>query len=299
MSGSARVAFGRPLIFSALASWARGFVKVIAYIDGFNLYHGCLKGTPYRWLDLHQLVANILRTKPSSLQVKYFTARVSAKTKASSPVTQAMYLRALQHSGVEIFEGNFAIREKWIPEVGTGIMRHVTVYEEKGSDVNLATHLVFDACQKRFDRAVVVTNDTDLVEPIAICTRELAASVWLCSPYPRAHTGLVTAATTSREIKTAWLRSAQFPLAIPHASGLISKPEKWVAQDIVFLARELTRTGDRAGAIRVLNAMAMAQEGLLFNQATLAMLRRCQHDPLEPANFNVAIEALWKETKRA
>ncbi len=274
-------------------------MKVTAYIDGFNLYHGCLKGTPYRWLDLHQLVANILRTKPSVLQVKYFTARVSAKTKVSSPFTQGAYLGALKHCGVEIFEGNFVIREKWIPEVATGVMRHVTVYEEKGSDVNLATHLVFDACHKRFDRAVVVTNDTDLVAPVAMCTRELGAAVWICSPYPRAHTGLVNAATTSRAIKTSWLRSAQLPLTMSHPNGPIAKPEKWVAQDLVFLAREHLHTGNRVEAISYLKSITSAQEDVLYNQAALTLLRRCQHDPLLPAEFNSIMEELWKETKRA
>jgi len=38
--------------------------------------------------------------------------------------------------------------------------------EEKGSDVNLATHLLHDAHMGRFDVAVVVSNDSDLLEPI-------------------------------------------------------------------------------------------------------------------------------------
>src|SRR5215831_3668847 len=40
--------------------------------------------------------------------------------------------------------------------------------EEKGSDVNLATHLVRDAFLNEFDVAVVITNDTDLIEPIKV-----------------------------------------------------------------------------------------------------------------------------------
>lgn len=30
------------------------------YVDGFNLYYGCLKGTPYKWLDLGALFQALL-----------------------------------------------------------------------------------------------------------------------------------------------------------------------------------------------------------------------------------------------
>jgi len=38
--------------------------------------------------------------------------------------------------------------------------------EEKGSDVNLATHLLHDAHRGWFEAAVIVSNDSDLLEPI-------------------------------------------------------------------------------------------------------------------------------------
>jgi hypothetical protein len=49
--------------------------KVNVYIDGFNLYYGALKGTPYKWLDLSRLCQTLL---PSDTihEIKYFTARV-------------------------------------------------------------------------------------------------------------------------------------------------------------------------------------------------------------------------------
>jgi hypothetical protein len=43
--------------------------------------------------------------------------------------------------------------------------------EEKGSDVNLATHLLHDAHMGRFDVAGVISNDSDLLEPIKNCAR--------------------------------------------------------------------------------------------------------------------------------
>lgn len=38
--------------------------------------------------------------------------------------------------------------------------------EEKGSDVNVATHLLIDVFEKKIDAAVVVSNDSDLALPV-------------------------------------------------------------------------------------------------------------------------------------
>jgi hypothetical protein len=36
--------------------------NVNVYIDGFNLYYGALKRTPYKWLDLALLARTLLPT---------------------------------------------------------------------------------------------------------------------------------------------------------------------------------------------------------------------------------------------
>jgi hypothetical protein len=52
--------------------------NVRVYVDGFNLYYGCLKGTPYRWLDLGALCRTLL-PNDAILGIRYCTARVSAR----------------------------------------------------------------------------------------------------------------------------------------------------------------------------------------------------------------------------
>jgi hypothetical protein len=48
------------------------------YVDGFNLYYGCLKGTPYKWLDLGALCQVLL--PPNKIQrIRYFTPRSALK----------------------------------------------------------------------------------------------------------------------------------------------------------------------------------------------------------------------------
>jgi 6-hydroxy-3-succinoylpyridine 3-monooxygenase len=62
-------------------------LRTRVYVDGYNLYYGCLKGTPYKWLDLlklfeQQILPSILipGTARTSLllptAIKFFTADI-------------------------------------------------------------------------------------------------------------------------------------------------------------------------------------------------------------------------------
>ncbi len=110
------------------------------------------------------------------------------------------------------------------------VKAQVFTMEEKGSDVNLAVHLVNDAWAGRFDAAVVVSNDTDLVEPIRIVAQELGKPVYLLTP-PNpfgAATPLVRVATHQRHIRRSHLMAARFPDPVVGADGhLIAKPANW------------------------------------------------------------------------
>ena len=49
--------------------------KVIAYIDGFNLYYRALRQTKWKWLDLEVLVKSLILNH-EILKIRYFTAIV-------------------------------------------------------------------------------------------------------------------------------------------------------------------------------------------------------------------------------
>jgi NYN domain len=51
--------------------------------------------------------------------------------------------------------------------------------EDKGSDVNPATRLLIDAVDKSFDAAVIITNDSDLAEPIRQVRRNFGYRVMI------------------------------------------------------------------------------------------------------------------------
>ena len=70
--------------------------NVNVYIDGFNLYYGALKRTPYKWLDLG-LLTRILLPADTVQAIHYFTARVSSRPyNPTSAHDQGLYIRALK-----------------------------------------------------------------------------------------------------------------------------------------------------------------------------------------------------------
>jgi hypothetical protein len=173
-------------------------MRTIAYIDGFNLYYGCLKKTGYRWLDIKALVRTLVPVTHQILKIKYFTARVSGASDPDEPRRQAIYLSAIRTiPEVEIYYGSFLAKTIWRPIINlpvagrkiaipggpivlpagshsvdgarpqtlavgsyppTGapsrkktpnpltdaMITEVHTMEEKGSDVNLAAHLLND-----------------------------------------------------------------------------------------------------------------------------------------------------------
>ncbi len=159
------------------------------YIDGFNLYYGCLKGTPYKWLDLGKLSRSIVPGQNTINEIKFYTARVSSLPHdPDAPRRQASYLRALGTvPNLSIHYGHFlqSVIKMPIakPEPGGPTMVRVIKTEEKGSDVNLACHLVADAYEKKCDAAFVISNDSDLLEPIRIARRTLGMKVGLATPF--------------------------------------------------------------------------------------------------------------------
>lgn len=203
-------------------------LATIAYVDGFNLYYRLLKQQPcYRWLDVACL-ADCVTSKDHDIHlVNYYTARVSAKLDPEAPRKQQLYLSALSSNArIKIHTGNFLVNPKWVrPFDATDPEARIKaiIPEEKGSDVNLASHLVRDACQRRFEAAAIFTNDTDFVEPIRIVTQELGMFVVLCTPVSRPARSLVAVASSVRHINNSHLRQSQ----LPNQVGKAERPPNW------------------------------------------------------------------------
>ena len=175
---------GDPAFFLLNLYWE--VLRTYIYVDGFNLYYGALENTPYKWLDLSSLFCQILNSNPSNLKIKYFTSRVSPRDDdLSKPQRQDVYLRALRTYclNIEIYFGKFVTHPKRLP-LADNIDQMVNVLrtEEKGSDVNLAVHLLNDAWLNKYDCGIVVSNDGDLSEAMRLVREERRIKLGLLTP---------------------------------------------------------------------------------------------------------------------
>jgi hypothetical protein len=167
--------------------------RVAFYIDGFNLFHGALRGKPYRWLDLEAFCQHFVRPRQELVAVKYFTALVRNRAdKPGQRERQKEYLRALAtRPKVETYYGHFLKRKANRqlanpPKDGKEndlAFRSVWIEEEKGSDVNLASQFLSDGFRARY-----------------------------------------------RRVRPGALRSSQLPLELEDEKGSIQCPEGWTSQ---------------------------------------------------------------------
>lgn len=204
--------------------------KVSVYIDGFNLYYGAVKGSPYKWLDLGALCHRML---PNDViqSIEYFTAIVSARPgDPDLPVRQQVYLRALRTiPTLTISYGHFLTHSCRMVLTGTNPAKKVWVdkTEEKGSDVNIAAHLLRDAYGKRFEVSVIVTNDSDLLEPVRIVRQELKLPIGILNPHQHHSTALKSQATFMKRIRQSDVAACQFPPIMTDTKGQFHKPTAW------------------------------------------------------------------------
>jgi hypothetical protein len=217
--------------------------RTIVYVDALNLYYRALRFTSHKWLNLEALATATLPTGKIILAINYYYAPVSGRTDSGAPGRQTVYLRALKTLPlVHTYTGNFLAKKVWAGL--TNPIEHrphswirfifprphvarVWKTEEKGSDVNLGSHLVRDAFQAKFDTAAVLTNDTDLVEPIRIVVQESRLPVILLTPVNQPAKSLTKIATEVRHIGP-YLGPSQFPDPVISATGArIHKPPSW------------------------------------------------------------------------
>jgi uncharacterized LabA/DUF88 family protein len=204
------------------------------YIDGFNLFYGSLKGSNYTWLDLAQ-VAQALVPGHQVNQIKYFTAIVEQRpNKPFQQRRQLIYLRALRTiPNLSIHYGKFRTRPKMQPLVnpidGLPSIVQVLNTEEKGTDVNLATHLLVDGFKNDYEQAVVISNDTDLILPIRVVRDNLLKPVGVINPNNRSGQPKVLrdVATFRGQLRAKVLADCQFPDTLTDSNGTITKPSTW------------------------------------------------------------------------
>jgi len=254
-------------------------LRTRVYIDGYNLYYGCLKGTPYKWLDLMTLFERHIL--PSSapeasellpLSIKFFTAKIleQAAKALDSVSSQARYhtaLRKLYHERIELIEGYYSLTQskarlvdKVEPNMWARDCAQTLVWklEEKQSDVNLALQAYHDASTGAVDQVVMVTNDTDIAPALQMIRTHTAVKVGLVVPAKpklrEPNTDLVQLAHWTRShITDQELASAQLPRVIVGGKSPTIKPESWYARPDLLeqvLVRAVAIVGSRGKAFK-------------------------------------------------
>ena len=203
----------------------------MVYVDSFNLYYGCLKRSPYKWLDLERLFSLML-VKNDLLKIKYFTARMESTTHKPSRAThQQLYLRALATSPkIEIHLGRFlttttrmALSDPYAKPRTVEVIKT----EEKGSDVNLGTHLLMDAFDNVYDLAVVVSNDSDLLLPIQLVRERFRKKIGIINPHQKPARSLRENSDWMWPLRQGPLSASQFPDQLLDSQGSFTKPVTW------------------------------------------------------------------------
>jgi hypothetical protein len=213
-------------------------MKSYVYIDGFNLYNGSLKRSRHKWLNPLRLMENMLPDHKIEM-VKFFTARVTASLgDPDQPNRQMIYWRALRtlKAKVKIIEGTFYEHPKSMPLASAChlfrpnqlTLVKVVKKEEKGSDVNLACHLLMDGWHKRYEQAVIVTNDSDLATPISIVRDEMQLPVYVLNPHEFHSKKLRRLASALGRIRESDLAAAQFENELTDTKGTFHCPPRWV-----------------------------------------------------------------------
>ncbi len=207
-------------------------MRTWVYVDGLNLYYGSLKRTPFRWLDLRRLCGALL-PRHDVERIKYFTARIVAlPADPDGPTRQDTYLRALRTlPDLEIYFGHFLSHTVTMPLAqpvpGLPALVRVIRMDEKGSDVNLASHLLHDGHLQRYEMAVIVSGDSDLLAPVTFVMNDLKRPVGVLNPQKRTCWVLANQATFYKHIRNGVLAASQFPPTLTDAVGTFHRPSTW------------------------------------------------------------------------
>ena len=173
-------------------------MKTNIYIDAGNLYFGLLRKRPdYKWLDLLAFAKTLLPEGHTVVSVKYFTSNIKTFPHDQSAIErQNLYLQTLAaHGGVDIILGTYNKNKTWLPALDERCLScdavddrkliHVMKFEEKRTDVNIATEMLHDAYTTDVRAFALISGDSDFTAPLNLIRKELNKQVIVLNPKDR------------------------------------------------------------------------------------------------------------------
>jgi uncharacterized LabA/DUF88 family protein len=141
--------------------------RVACYIDGFNLYHAIDDLGPrfnyLKWLNLWSLSSAFVKTSTEQLRSVYYFSALAYWLKEPKERHKA-FIEAVKYFGVTPVIGHFKKKPGYCKKCGA----EWTAHEEKQSDVNLAAYLIHHSHTDQFDKALIMTADSDLCPAIQL-----------------------------------------------------------------------------------------------------------------------------------
>ncbi len=141
--------------------------RTVFFIDGFNLYHSlCTKERScYKWLNLRRLAEHYLQSKDILTDILYFSALPTwnpQKTRSHED-----YLEALACENIQVILGKFKkVTRRCLVGCNSNKINTYETFEEKETDVNIAIHLLEYGLTNKFDKAIIISGDSDLIPPV-------------------------------------------------------------------------------------------------------------------------------------
>jgi len=228
-------------------------IRTTVFIDGYNLYYGRLRNTPFKWLDIVALVRRIVRTQDGRFDVQYvhyFTAPAKeafATHRKDSVIAQQSCHRALSAEyeapllQVTLGTHSYSKNGTWMPRYVEGQPCNkndrvlVWKLEEKQTDVNLALAMYRACAQNTCDQVVVCSNDSD-VEPVLKAIREDFPAIKIGVITPVAPTDKVRRFSASLAAQADWVRrtisdeelaASLLPNLVATKKKPVQKPGHW------------------------------------------------------------------------
>lgn len=205
--------------------------KVIAFVDGFNLYHSikALNQNQLKWLDLRSLCVNFAPS-PQFLMSKIFYFSAYATWLPDAYQRHKEYVKALESTGVTPIMGKFKEKDRSCNMCGSMWKAH----EEKETDVNIALYILDEAYQNSFDRALIISADSDLSPAVRLVKERFPSkTVRVLTPVNRKHSwDLVNAAGGLKfvhQIKKIHIERSLLPENLTDSLGNIiaTRPKKY------------------------------------------------------------------------
>jgi len=200
--------------------------RVFACIDGFNLYYG-LKSKGWKkfyWLDIKAMAVDLLKSHQRLMRTKYFTTIIKRPKRKHD--RQNVFLEALRTcSEFDIFYGHFLSSQVSCYNCGHSYETH----HEKMTDVNIAVELLIDAFNDRFDMALLISADSDLVGPVRAIKSEFPKKkVIIAFPPNRVSEALKRESDGYIFISRNTIAKCQFPTRLTKPDGFtLRKPNSW------------------------------------------------------------------------